>query len=159
MKEAAPQLSSDIRPFVREARPLLQELLPAADDFVHSEPLLTRSLTVLNHLFNMFGYNPKGREAPGVAGTRRGLRVRPRVAGSPVGQPVLHRRRQRPDAQHHAGRSLQRVRVVGRAPFPPAEFILGLTGVLTDPRICGGEGAAARQATAKKQFGGKKAQG
>ncbi len=68
-REAAPIVEKKIRPFVREARPLVRKLGPAADHLAVSTPALTRTFTVLNHLFNMVGFNPNGREAPGI-GTR-----------------------------------------------------------------------------------------
>jgi phospholipid/cholesterol/gamma-HCH transport system substrate-binding protein len=66
-REATPILANQIRPFVREARPLVRDLKPAADDLAKGTPQLTRTFTVLNHLFNMVGFNPNGREGPEVA--------------------------------------------------------------------------------------------
>ncbi|WP_372790777.1 MlaD family protein [Paraconexibacter sp.] len=157
-KEATPQLRDDVRPFVREARPLLRELLPAVDDLVTSEPQLKRSLKVLNHLFNMLGHNPNGREAPGVAG---------RDEGYAFALAWLSHISVNLFSTADANGPMRNITLAGAcnvfessvASVPASEFILGLTGVLTDPRICGGDGAAARRATAKKQFGGKKAQG
>jgi phospholipid/cholesterol/gamma-HCH transport system substrate-binding protein len=66
-KEAAPILRSAIRPFVRDARPVVRSLKPASRNLAKATPDLTRSFTVLNHLFNMVGFNPGGREGPDVA--------------------------------------------------------------------------------------------
>lgn len=66
-KEAAPILQSAIRPFVRDARPVVRSLEPASRNLAKATPDLTRSFTVLNHLFNMVGFNPGGREGPDVA--------------------------------------------------------------------------------------------
>jgi phospholipid/cholesterol/gamma-HCH transport system substrate-binding protein len=66
-KEAAPILKSAIRPFVRDARPVVRSLKPASRNLAKATPDLTRSFTVLNHLFNMLGFNPGGREGPDVA--------------------------------------------------------------------------------------------
>jgi phospholipid/cholesterol/gamma-HCH transport system substrate-binding protein len=66
-KEAAPILQSAIRPFVRDARPVVRSLKPASRNLAKATPDLTRSFTVLNHLFNMVGFNPGGREGPDVA--------------------------------------------------------------------------------------------
>jgi phospholipid/cholesterol/gamma-HCH transport system substrate-binding protein len=66
-KEAAPILRTAIRPFVRDARPVVRDLKPASKNLAAATPDLTRSFTVLNHLFNMVGFNPNGREGPGVA--------------------------------------------------------------------------------------------
>jgi phospholipid/cholesterol/gamma-HCH transport system substrate-binding protein len=66
-KEAAPIVHHQIRPFVREAQPLVRNLRPAAANLAKAAPSLTGSFTVLNHLFNMIGYNPNGTEGPAVA--------------------------------------------------------------------------------------------
>jgi phospholipid/cholesterol/gamma-HCH transport system substrate-binding protein len=61
-KETAPILRTAIRPFVRDARPVVRSLKPASKNLAAATPDLTRSFTVLNHLFNMVGFNPNGRE-------------------------------------------------------------------------------------------------
>jgi phospholipid/cholesterol/gamma-HCH transport system substrate-binding protein len=66
-KEAAPILRKSIRPFVRTSRPVVRSLRPSAQRLAAGTPDLTRSFTVLNHLFNMVGYNKDGREEPGKA--------------------------------------------------------------------------------------------
>jgi len=71
-REATPLLRDDIRPFVREARLLVRNLKPAARDLVRAEPTLTRTFGSLNHLFNLLGFNPNGREAPGSATRQEG---------------------------------------------------------------------------------------
>jgi phospholipid/cholesterol/gamma-HCH transport system substrate-binding protein len=70
--EATPLLRDDIRPFVREARPFVSELKPAARDLVVAEPNLKRTVAALNGLFNLLGYNAKGREGPNVQGRDEG---------------------------------------------------------------------------------------
>jgi phospholipid/cholesterol/gamma-HCH transport system substrate-binding protein len=136
--EAAPLLRDDIRPFVREARPLVRELKPASGRLADATPDLTRSFTVLNHLFNMLGYNPNGREAPSATNALReegylywvawvshqGLNLfsaadahgtfRPLTIGSPCN-----------------------VLKATVSEEPQLEFLRGLTGALTDPRVCG----------------------
>jgi ABC-type transport system involved in resistance to organic solvents, periplasmic component len=72
-KEAAPITRDNIRPFVREAQPLVTELRPAAKNLAKAAPDLTGSFKVLNRLFNMVGYNPKGTEGPTVAGRDEGF--------------------------------------------------------------------------------------
>jgi phospholipid/cholesterol/gamma-HCH transport system substrate-binding protein len=62
--EAAPILRTEIRPFVRDARPVVRDLKPASKNLATATPDLTRTFTVLNHLFNMVGFNPNGREGP-----------------------------------------------------------------------------------------------
>jgi phospholipid/cholesterol/gamma-HCH transport system substrate-binding protein len=58
-KEAAPILRTQIRPFVRDARPVVRDLKPASKNLKTATPDLTRTFTVLNHLFN-----PNGKEGP-----------------------------------------------------------------------------------------------
>jgi phospholipid/cholesterol/gamma-HCH transport system substrate-binding protein len=62
--EATPIIRDQIRPFTREIRPLLTDLQPAAAQLADATPDLRRSFEVLNHLFNMLGYNKNGREGP-----------------------------------------------------------------------------------------------
>jgi phospholipid/cholesterol/gamma-HCH transport system substrate-binding protein len=64
-RETAPILRTQIRPFVRNARPVVRDLQPAAKNLATATPDLTKSFGVLNHLFNMLGYNPAGHNAPG----------------------------------------------------------------------------------------------
>jgi phospholipid/cholesterol/gamma-HCH transport system substrate-binding protein len=64
-RETAPILRTQIRPFVRNARPVIRDLRPAANDLAKATPDLTKSFGVLNHLFNMLGYNPAGHNPPG----------------------------------------------------------------------------------------------
>ena len=68
-----PILRTEIRPFVRDARPVVRNLKPASKNLATATPDLTRTFTVLNHLFNMVGFNPNGREGPGVAGRDEGF--------------------------------------------------------------------------------------
>ncbi len=71
-QEITPVIRNAIRPFVRDARPVVRSLAPATTNLAKATPDLTTSFTVLNHLFNMLGYNPKGREAPGTSGRDEG---------------------------------------------------------------------------------------
>lgn len=71
-REAAPLIRRDIRPFVRESRPLVRDLRPASAALAQATPDLTRSVTVLNHLFNLAAFNPNGREDPDKAGRQEG---------------------------------------------------------------------------------------
>jgi phospholipid/cholesterol/gamma-HCH transport system substrate-binding protein len=64
--EAAPILRSRVRPFVRAARPVVRDLRTPSRQLADATPDLTRSFVVLNHLFDLIGYNQKGREGPGV---------------------------------------------------------------------------------------------
>jgi len=154
-REAAPQLRKDIRPFVREARPLLRELRPAADDLVASEPKLTRSFTVLNHLFNMIGHNPGGRDAPTKAERDEGYAFAIAWLGHQSVNLFSTADANGPMRALSLG-GLCNTFEATVAGLPEAEFVLGLTGVLTDPAVCGGEGAAKRRAAARKLFADEK---
>jgi phospholipid/cholesterol/gamma-HCH transport system substrate-binding protein len=70
--QATPVVRDQIRPFVREAQPLLSDLRPGARELADATPDLERSFVVLNHLFNMLGYNRDGREGPDRAGRDEG---------------------------------------------------------------------------------------
>jgi phospholipid/cholesterol/gamma-HCH transport system substrate-binding protein len=71
-REAAPILHNSIRPFVRGARPLVRDLKTPGRQLANATPDLTRSFVVLNKLFDLFSYNPNGREGPGVANRQEG---------------------------------------------------------------------------------------
>jgi phospholipid/cholesterol/gamma-HCH transport system substrate-binding protein len=71
-KEAAPIVQSQIRPFVRDARPVVRSTTKPADELAAATPDLTSSFTVLNHLFNLVGHNPNGREDPSKDGREEG---------------------------------------------------------------------------------------
>ena len=71
-REATPILRNEIRPFVREVRPLVRNLRPASHNLADATPDLTRTFTVLNHLFNLIGFNPNGREDPTKASREEG---------------------------------------------------------------------------------------
>jgi phospholipid/cholesterol/gamma-HCH transport system substrate-binding protein len=71
-KEAAPIVKDEIRPFVRDARPVVRSTTKPANELAASTPDLTSSFTVLNHLLNLVGYNPNGREDPGKDGREEG---------------------------------------------------------------------------------------
>jgi phospholipid/cholesterol/gamma-HCH transport system substrate-binding protein len=57
---ATPIVRDQIRPFVVASRPLVRDLRPASINLAQATPDLDKSFTVLNHLFNMLGYNPGG---------------------------------------------------------------------------------------------------
>jgi len=52
-------LSTRIRPFVRESRPLLRDLRPSASRAAEATPDLTGFLEVINHFLNTIAYNPR----------------------------------------------------------------------------------------------------
>jgi phospholipid/cholesterol/gamma-HCH transport system substrate-binding protein len=72
-EEATPILRDSIRPFVRESRPVVRKLRPQVRNLNAATPDLTSSFGVLNHLFNMLGYNKDGREDPSKAGRDEGF--------------------------------------------------------------------------------------
>ena len=136
-REARPLIRSDIRPFVREARPLVRELRPAAHDLVDAEPELKRAVHSLNRLFNLLGYNQKGREAPSNDPDRdegylfqlawlahQSVNLFSGQDAHGVFRPLV------------AGGSCNVLRNTVQS-APAAEFLLGLTAVLNDPKFCG----------------------
>jgi phospholipid/cholesterol/gamma-HCH transport system substrate-binding protein len=135
--EATPRLREDIRPFVRELRPLVRDLRPAAQDLSEGEPGLTRSFRVLNRFFNMMAYNKDGREGPDKADRDEGYLFytgwlvhqvnnlfRASDAHGP-GRPVTF-----------GGTCATIANTLGAQ--EEMEALLGLTGALTDPALCGG---------------------
>jgi phospholipid/cholesterol/gamma-HCH transport system substrate-binding protein len=71
-EEATPILGTQIRPFVRDARPLVRSLQAPAQNLAASSPDLTSTFTVLNHFLNLAAYNENGRQGPTVAGRDEG---------------------------------------------------------------------------------------
>jgi phospholipid/cholesterol/gamma-HCH transport system substrate-binding protein len=71
-KETAPILKRRIRPFVRSARPLVRDLRQPSRQLADATPDLTTTFVMLNHLFDLIGYNPNGREDPSVSGREEG---------------------------------------------------------------------------------------
>jgi phospholipid/cholesterol/gamma-HCH transport system substrate-binding protein len=57
-RPTTPIVRDQIRPFIVAARPLVRNLRPAAVNLARATPNLGKTFTVLNHLFNMLGYNP-----------------------------------------------------------------------------------------------------
>lgn len=135
--EAAPLLRRDIRPFVREALPLLRDLRPAARGLADASPDLTRSFVVLNHLFNLLAYNPRGREDPADPDREEGYLFHLAWLQHQVTNLFSSG-----DA-HGTGRPLTTggtcatIRGVVQSQ-PAAAMVFGFGGVLTDPTICGG---------------------
>jgi len=136
-REAAPVIRDEIRKFVRDARPLVRDLAPAAGDLAGATPDLTRSFTVLNSLFNMIGFNPNGREDPSVGAKREegylfwiawvNHNAAALFSSADANGPL------RPLTEV-ATCSTLRATVEQEEPL---EFLKGLTGVLTDPKVCG----------------------
>jgi phospholipid/cholesterol/gamma-HCH transport system substrate-binding protein len=61
-EKGEPILRTKVRPFVRAAQPLLEDLLPAAKNLSEASPDLRDSFYEINRFFNMAAYNPGGRE-------------------------------------------------------------------------------------------------
>jgi phospholipid/cholesterol/gamma-HCH transport system substrate-binding protein len=135
--DAAPRIRDQIRPFVREARPLVTDLAPAARDLADGELGLRRTFRVINHFFNMLAYNSNGREGPEKADRDEGYLFytgwlvhqvnnlfRTLDAHGP-GRPVTY-----------GGTCAIIENTLGAS--EELEALLGLTGALTDPLVCGG---------------------
>jgi phospholipid/cholesterol/gamma-HCH transport system substrate-binding protein len=71
-RRLTPVIRNQIRPFVRETRPLVGNLDVAATGLSAALPDLTNSFAKLNRLFNMLGYNKNGVEEAGKAGRDEG---------------------------------------------------------------------------------------
>jgi phospholipid/cholesterol/gamma-HCH transport system substrate-binding protein len=70
--QGLPLVRDDIRPFVRASRPFVRSLRPAARRLSSATPNLGRVFTHFNAFLNLLGYNPRGREGPGVQGRQEG---------------------------------------------------------------------------------------
>jgi phospholipid/cholesterol/gamma-HCH transport system substrate-binding protein len=70
--ETAPILEKRIRPFVRAARPVVRDLKTPGKQLADATPDLTRTFTMLNRLFDLFAFNPGGRQGPEVNGREEG---------------------------------------------------------------------------------------
>ncbi|WP_205699107.1 MlaD family protein [Conexibacter sp. SYSU D00693] len=136
-KEAAPLLREQVRPFVRAARPTVRTLRPVADGLAKGEPGLTRSFKVLNHLFNMLGSNPEGREDPAKRGRDEGFLFALAWLGHQSVNLFANADAHGPMRAITLGGTCQTILGTVQA-VPQIEQLLGLSGVLTDTRLCGG---------------------
>ncbi len=134
--DAAPRIRDDIRPFVQEARPLVRDLQPAARNLADGSPGLRRTFRIINRFYNMLAYNPRGKEGPDVEGREEGYLFytgwlvhqvnnlfRSMDAHGP-GRPITY-----------GGTCAVIQNTVGLQ--QELEGLLGLTGALTDPLVCG----------------------
>ena len=71
-RRLTPPIRDQIRPFTREAQPLVGNLATAAGGLSKGFPDLTVSLEKINRFFNMLAFNPMGREAPDKADRQEG---------------------------------------------------------------------------------------
>ena len=136
-REAAPLIRRDIRPFVRELRPVVRELDPAAADLVEADPTLKRSVHQLNRLFNLLAFNPGGREDREKPEREEGylfhlawlahqsVNLFSGQDANGVFRPLI------------LGGTCNTIANTAQT-VPEAEFLLGLTGALFDPAVCGG---------------------
>jgi phospholipid/cholesterol/gamma-HCH transport system substrate-binding protein len=134
-REGTPLLRDRIRPFVREARPLVRDLRPAARRLARGTPDLTRSFVVLNNLFNLIGYNPRGREGPEDPNRQEGYLFWIAWLGHNGGalfSSADHGGIFRPVSIQASCASL--FQTIGGE--PELAFLGGLTGALADSRIC-----------------------
>jgi phospholipid/cholesterol/gamma-HCH transport system substrate-binding protein len=60
--DTTPVIRNELRPFSIAVQPLAQILAPAAADLARATPALSRSVGVLNVLFNTLAYQPRGSE-------------------------------------------------------------------------------------------------
>ena len=67
-----PVLENEIRPFVRAARPSIDDLDQAAREYASAAPRLTTVTSKVNKLGNMAAFNPDGAEPAGTAGRDEG---------------------------------------------------------------------------------------
>jgi phospholipid/cholesterol/gamma-HCH transport system substrate-binding protein len=148
-REIAPRLREDIRPFIREARPVVRELRPAAHDLAEADPALTRTVGELNTLFNLLSFNQNGPEGPDVEGRDEGYLFY--LAW------LAHQSVQLFSGQDAHG--VFRPLIPGGTcnilknsyeSLPGNDFLQGITGVLNDPAICGGELAGAKKKGARR---------
>ena len=62
--EATPIVRDQVRPFVREVRPLVTQLIQPSDELADATPDLRGTFRQLNKWFDVLGYNPGGRQGP-----------------------------------------------------------------------------------------------
>lgn len=134
--EAMPLLRDDIRPFVREAQPLVRELGVSARRLVSAEPGLTRTFAVLNRFFNMLAHNPGGAEGPNVAERIEGYLFDLAWVGHQSTNLYSSQDAHGPARPITLGGTCGTLRNTVESQ-PVLEELLGLTGVLSDPRVCG----------------------
>lgn len=58
LRAITPIIKNEIRPFARQAEPVIAKFKPALGSFSQALPKLTTTFAVLNELFNEFAYNP-----------------------------------------------------------------------------------------------------
>ena len=137
-KDAAPRLAERHPPVRARASPAGARPAPAAQQLAKGTPDVTRIFKVINHFYNMLAYNPGGREGPEKEGREEGYLFhtgwlvhqvnslfRTTDAHGP-GRPVTF-----------GGTCAIIENTLGAS--EELEALLGLTGALTDPTVCGGQ--------------------
>ncbi len=61
-RETTPIIRNELRPFARDSRQAVRDTKEAAEDLVVATPRLTRTVGVINSIFNTLAYNPRGSE-------------------------------------------------------------------------------------------------
>jgi phospholipid/cholesterol/gamma-HCH transport system substrate-binding protein len=154
-REATPVVRRDLRPFVREARPLVRAARPAARDLAEATPQVTRTGTVVNHLLNLLGYNPKGREGPGVPDRQEGmlywLAWLDHDADAIFATADAHGPFRPLAEQATCATMMGLAQALGRGDPLTGIALQGWQGIFTDPRVCGSapEGARVRREAAR----------
>ena len=62
LRTTTPVIKNQLRPFTKLAAPTVNDLRPAAANLAKATPNLTSTFKVLNTAFNLFAYNPPGKE-------------------------------------------------------------------------------------------------
>ena len=135
-RDAAPLLRERIRPLVREARPLVRDLRPAAADLATSTPELRRVFGVVNRLFNMAAFNPRGRESPDATGREEGYLFWFAWVAHQSANIFSTADAHGPFRPSLISGSCQFFRALVNDQ-PEQEFLMNLTPLLTAPELCG----------------------
>jgi phospholipid/cholesterol/gamma-HCH transport system substrate-binding protein len=62
LKTTTPVIKNQLRPFTKLAAPTVKDLRPTAANLAIATPHLSNTFNVLNTAFNLFAYNPPGKE-------------------------------------------------------------------------------------------------
>jgi phospholipid/cholesterol/gamma-HCH transport system substrate-binding protein len=62
LRTTTPVIKNQLRPFTKLAAPTVKDLRPAAANLATATPHLSNTFDVLNSAFNLFAYNPPGKE-------------------------------------------------------------------------------------------------
>ena len=149
VREAEPIVRERIRPFVREARPYLEDLRPAARLLADAAPDLDGAFNGLNRFFNIAAYNPNGAEPvpsdlPTALKREEGylfwLGWTAQLTNSLFSASDAFSSFRRANFMASCATLRQSVGGEGGPEAQAAlEEVLGLTGILNDPALCGGQ--------------------